>query len=421
MAEIRITADMQEAVRAQQQLADAATKGAKSAADAVAKVGDAWTTAGAKSSRVLKEQEAMVARMVMRVDQAASVSRRSDFEQRKMEPFHQSAQSTDARTTAANLDLAKRRHQGDISAALGEATIDAAKNERMPFGPSGNGPLLDSAKEKLTGFVSEIAGVSLAMAALKFAIGSIVADKSNAAKLSEEDGQRRKQLGQDAAILGLSPDDMRKVRDANGLTTVAENQEYIHAAAEQQRQKPFGVPRVGGKEVMEGLDKFQSTGDKRLVDVYGMPQAVPGNIGILSDMILGSDAGNPRDLKNAANNYSNKIPQFAKDEMMTQRDISLVDDASANAAYTRGVDDRKSQSGRRSIRNSGADGQAIAGGEDISDHVGFAKKNWDNDRNMFLTLLDAINDRIKRNQQNQKPVKVEVSGTPRPGRRDGDQ
>ena len=435
MAEIRITADMQEAVRAQQQLADAATKGAKSAADAVAKVGDAWTTAGAKSSRVLKEQEAMVARMVMRVDQAASASRRADFEQRKMDPFHQGAQATDARTTAANLDLAKRRHQGDISAALGEATIDAAKNERMPDGSSGtSGPtgVIGKLTEKFGGLITAAAGVSLAFAAIKFFGDAQNADRNKAGELAADMMERKKQLGRDAAILGLNGDQVKSAQNAGTYTTVQENENAIHQMAAQVSAKPYGMPRPQGAEVMDLLEKYKATGNGNLVNVLGMPQAVPGNIGPLGDMTLRNDSGNPQGGGSAIDQYNTRVPHELAAAAATSAGLSQVNDKNEKKRYNEGKNVIFQHAGRELRRNSGVVGNIISKYHDLTDWIphssdaAFDPIDMDERYGRTAYLEGRVQESAARAHLKELKKQTGILNTvmtkpPKPGRRDGDQ
>jgi hypothetical protein len=279
--------------------------------------------------------------------------------------------------------------------------------------------VIDELTSKFTGLVTATGAVSLAMAAFKFGMTAFTEDRKNAAALSTEMGERKKQLGRDAAITGLSSADLVKAQQPGKYTTVQENEEFIHQVAATQASKPFGVPKVTPKEINDALDLFKETGNKNLSSVFGLPNATPGSVNQLLAMQLAKDSGKIGDLSNAKENYLNRIPSESKDEMVLQAQLSGVADRPAKNRYQEGKKDRIGQTFREYQSNSSLEGRISSMWENITDWMGGARVNRLDDMHNGNNLLPISNKELndKANQvhelQNIKKL-LERANKPRP-------
>lgn len=391
MPEMRMTADTTELVRDLARPAQEAEKAAVKAADAIQKVTNSYLDANKAAERLAATQAKAFARVAMSAGQAMAKARDDEFQEQRLAPFRASAQSTDGRVVSANIARAAQETRADAVHAWGESIIADAKGK-----PKAESGVITELTSKFAGLVTVTGAVSLALAAFRFNVQNRVDDHRNAGTLSADAGERLKQLGNAAAILGLNSEQMGKARQPGKMTTVQENEEFIKQVSDAQGSKPFGVPKATPGEITSALELYKRTGNKNLAGVFGLPNATPGAVDQLLKMRLAQDAGKIGDLPNAEKNYLDRIDPDAKKEMELQAKLSGVSVRASRERYDEGNPDRIAADFRKYQHDSGLIGRVTSNIEDITDWMGFGEANRNYDirggRSMMPISQDEINE-----------------------------
>lgn len=364
MPEIVIDADVSSAIRKISDGMEVIKKAAKQAASGVGAVGDSYEKAAVSAERfaasVKKSQSQQNAQQKSMENSAKLMRQWSEDAQKKQSATN--SHGIDRRVAMANLSQAAR---GNTWTGAGERIQQAAgeawQSNTLAGGVGEAGAAIAS---KITPMAVGLASVTVGLLAVKLALDKNSEYYSKQGALSEDMGKRRIQLGQDAASLGMSGDDLAKAQTGTGKSSVQQREAILHSLAASNNARPLGAPRIGKDGVNKILAASASTG-LDLSNAAENPGAVDGNIDQFLNMEIvkrGADISSlsGRRGNGPQGNYNKKLPADAAGEMKLRSDLSNVDDAPGkNADPAAGVQQRIFDAHQSALDKGGGTGNFI--------------------------------------------------------------